>query len=362
MTLIRDVKDFYAVREWKRKWTQRVWKGLLSLDRSVPHLRCLFTPLFTHCHPQLIPHGDGAACPPQGPRTHPGPLWMPNWAYRSADWINSSVSGTFSPSSEEGDYSSPTWDPCMSHRRQREAERERGRGRKEGRERRGVSGWRKRKGQEGELLKLSRKRVPFCWQSEAGNVNWGQPKVSVFTGPTSSSRAAQSERKDTHSISRAQQQLSHNLTVFVLPLFHRSVCRGKVHWKFPWQNCILSYLILIQPLCNLSLFIMILHDFCDPWDDCFQVIKRVCNVSVYVWNSNSPQVRKKYRLSLSELRLWSHVTRKCNIVQGVEVWFSFFEIHPFTGPDQWSDNIMTSFTTGGAKVNTNHKFTLWYRV
>lgn len=46
----------------------------------------------------------------------------------------------------------------------------------------------KAKGQKRELLKLSRKRVPFCWQTQAGNVNWGQRKVSVFTGPASSSR------------------------------------------------------------------------------------------------------------------------------------------------------------------------------
>lgn len=41
---------------------------------GVPHLHHLFTPLFTHCHPQLIPPGDWAACPLKGPQTHPGPL------------------------------------------------------------------------------------------------------------------------------------------------------------------------------------------------------------------------------------------------------------------------------------------------
>lgn len=51
-------------------------------------------------------------------------------------------------------------------------------------------GLEKAKGQKGELLKLSRKRGPFCCLTEAGNVNWGQRKVSVFTGPLSSSRAA----------------------------------------------------------------------------------------------------------------------------------------------------------------------------
>lgn len=62
----------------------------------------------------------------------------------------------------------------------------------EPKEGRGGEGWwlEKAKGQKRELLKLSRKRVPFCWQTEAGNVNWGQRKVSVFTGPESSSRAA----------------------------------------------------------------------------------------------------------------------------------------------------------------------------
>lgn len=45
-----------------------------------------------------------------------------------------------------------------------------------------------RKGQERELLKVFSKCVHFCWQTEAGNVNWGQRKVSVFTGSTSSSR------------------------------------------------------------------------------------------------------------------------------------------------------------------------------
>lgn len=53
-----------------------------------------------------------------------------------------------------------------------------------------LGGWRKAKGQKGQLLKLSRKRVLFCLETEAGNVNWGQPEVSVFTGPASSCRAA----------------------------------------------------------------------------------------------------------------------------------------------------------------------------
>lgn len=46
-----------------------------------------------------------------------------------------------------------------------------------------------RKGQERQLLEVFTKCVHFCWQSEAGNVNWGQREVSVFTGPASSSAA-----------------------------------------------------------------------------------------------------------------------------------------------------------------------------
>lgn len=152
---------FYVARE------RRVWKGPLSLDWGVSHLRRLFTPLFTHCHPQLIPHGEGAACSLQGPGTHPGPLWMPNWAYRSADWINSSVCGTFSPSAEEGVYSTPALADLVA-----------GEG----------GGGGGAKGQRRELLKPSRKRVPFCWQTQARNVNWGQPEVSVFTGPAGFTR------------------------------------------------------------------------------------------------------------------------------------------------------------------------------
>lgn len=143
----------------------RVLKGLLSLDWGVPHLRCLFTPLFTHCHPQLIPPGDWGACPLQGPWTHPGPLWMPNWAYRSADWINSSVSGTFSPSTEEGDYSTPAWDPCTIPQKteQREAGGEGGAGL--------VAG--ESKGSEGGVVETVQKTCPFLlanrgWKCERG--------------------------------------------------------------------------------------------------------------------------------------------------------------------------------------------------
>lgn len=70
----------------------------------------------------------------------------------------------------------PHGTPVMSYRRQSRGG--------------GVGGLEKAKGQKGELLKLSRKRGPFCCLTEAGNVNWGQRKVSVFTGPLSSSRAA----------------------------------------------------------------------------------------------------------------------------------------------------------------------------
>lgn len=123
--------------EWKGKVaTERVAgvKRAIESGLGVSHLRCLFTPLFIHCHPQLIPPGDGAACPPQGPQAHPGPLWMPNWAYRSPDWINSSVSGTFSPLQRRREgggvkrYTPQKWSPVWSSRHQSWRERERRRG------------------------------------------------------------------------------------------------------------------------------------------------------------------------------------------------------------------------------------------
>lgn len=86
--------------------------------------------------------------------------------------------GPFPLQLRRGTIPHPYGTPVPSYRRQ---SRGRGRG----------SWWlEKAKGQKGELLKLSRKRVPFCWQTEAGNVNWGQRKVSVFTGPVRSCRAA----------------------------------------------------------------------------------------------------------------------------------------------------------------------------
>lgn len=147
-----------------------MWKGLLSLDWGVPHLRCLFTPLFTHCHPQLIPHGDWAACPLQGPQTHPGHLWMPNWAYRSPDWINSSVSGTFSPSTEEGDYSTPAWDPCTVPQKTEQREREEG-------------GWRKQ-----------RVRGGSCWNCpENVSLSVGKPRLEMWTGGNERSQSSQDQ-------------------------------------------------------------------------------------------------------------------------------------------------------------------------
>ena len=150
-----------------------MWKGLLSLDWGVPHLRCLFTPLFTHCHPQLIPHGDWAACPRQGPWTHPGPLWMPNWAYRSPDWINSSVSGTFfPPSTEEGDYSTLAWDPCTIPQSQRRGGEVR------------VGGWRKQ-----------RVRRGSCWNcTENVSRSVGKPRLEMWTGGNERSQSSQDQR------------------------------------------------------------------------------------------------------------------------------------------------------------------------
>lgn len=51
-----------------------------------------------------------------------------------------------------------------------------------------------RKGQERQLLEVFTKCVHFCWQSEAGNVNWGQREVSVFTGPARSSAGGGGQR------------------------------------------------------------------------------------------------------------------------------------------------------------------------
>lgn len=66
----------------------------------------------------------------------------------------------------------------------------------------GEGGERGAEGQRRELLKPSRKRVPFCWQTQARNVNWGQPEVSVFTGPAGFSRTActHTERQYTYCI------------------------------------------------------------------------------------------------------------------------------------------------------------------
>lgn len=150
----------------------RVWKGLLSLDWGVPHLRCLFTPLFTHCHPQLIPHGDWAACPLQGPRTHPGPLWMPNWAYRSPDWINSSVSGTFSPSNRGGGLFHTRMGPLYRPTEDR-AEGEGG----------GIGGWRKQ-----------RVRRGSCWNCpENVSLSVGKLRLEMWTGGNERSQSSQDQ-------------------------------------------------------------------------------------------------------------------------------------------------------------------------
>lgn len=135
----------------------RVWKDLLSLDWGVLHLCRLFTPLFTHCHPQLIPPGDWAACPPRGPWTHPGPLWMPNWAYHTADWINSSLSGTFSPLYWRG--RGPLFHTSIRALYHQHRGQSWGRG--------GGSGVL------GSVVESVQKTCLFCWQTEAGYVNRG---------------------------------------------------------------------------------------------------------------------------------------------------------------------------------------------
>lgn len=151
----------------------RVWKGLLSLEWDVPHLRCLFTPLFTHCHPQLIPPGDWAACPLQGPRTHPGPYGCLIEHTTLLIELTAMSLGPFPLPLRRGTVPHPHETPVPSHRID---SRERG-------------GWwlNIAKGEKREL-KRSRKCGPFCWQTKAGNVNWGQWKVSIFAGPVSSSR------------------------------------------------------------------------------------------------------------------------------------------------------------------------------
>lgn len=106
--------------------------------------------------------------------------------------------GPFPLTLRRGTAGHPFGTPAPTHRGQSRVRRERGsRG-----ARKLVAG--ERKGQERQLLEVFTKCVHFCWQSEAGNVNWGQREVSVFTGPASSSAAG----------GEAAQQLSATATFF----------------------------------------------------------------------------------------------------------------------------------------------------
>lgn len=48
-------------------------KRTIEAALGVPHLHWLFTPLFTHCRPQLMPPGGWLVCPPRAP----GPILSP---------------------------------------------------------------------------------------------------------------------------------------------------------------------------------------------------------------------------------------------------------------------------------------------
>lgn len=96
--------------------------------------------------------------------------------------------GPFPLTLRRGTAGHPFGTPAPTHRGQSRVRRVRGsRG-----ARKLVAG--ERKGQERQLLEVFTKCVHFCWQSKAGNVNWGQREVSVFTGPASSSARAGGQR------------------------------------------------------------------------------------------------------------------------------------------------------------------------
>lgn len=125
MTLIRDVRDFYAVREWKRKWQQRATgvKRPIESGMGCPAPALSIHPT-VYTLSSTINTSWGLGClPSAGPPDPSRPLWMPNWAYRSPDWINSYVSGTFSPSTKEGDCSTPAWDPGTIPQNRQQGER-----------------------------------------------------------------------------------------------------------------------------------------------------------------------------------------------------------------------------------------------
>lgn len=82
---------FMLEKEWEwgsaETW---VWRGPLRQGWCVQHLCSLFTRMFTHCHLQLMVLKGLGCLPSTGPPwTLPRPLWVPNWACHTPDWINS---------------------------------------------------------------------------------------------------------------------------------------------------------------------------------------------------------------------------------------------------------------------------------
>lgn len=83
------------------------------------------------------------------------------------------------------------------------------------------------------LLKVSSKA--FCWQSKAGNVNWGQAKVSLFTGPARSTDDAGSHLGNySQALSSAEACtcLSHWKSIIALPVNiccrHRAIAQKEI--------------------------------------------------------------------------------------------------------------------------------------
>lgn len=108
-------------------------------------------------------------------------------------------------------------------------------------------GWwlEKAKGQKGELLKLSRKRVPFCWQTEAGNVNWGQRKVSVFTGPESSSRAASVQDRASEKTGLLRTSTTSASSTTVLSTLHEHLSAYVVLLTFSQFSVTLCFIVVL---------------------------------------------------------------------------------------------------------------------
>lgn len=160
-----------------------MWKGLLSLDWGVPHLRCLFTPLFTHCHPQLIPPGGWAACPLQGP----GPILGPYGCLIEHTALLIELTALsprpFPLAARRGTIPQPHGTPVPSHRGQRGVEES--------------------KGSEGGVVETVQKTCPFLlanqgWKCELGATKGpslhraGEPASYMVL---SSSRAAAVQNK-----------------------------------------------------------------------------------------------------------------------------------------------------------------------